>query len=343
MAQPGKTVAEYENDVDAIPINRSVVESYRVSRVFQDNTQPVSYLDFDHTGQVCITSSEDDSLHLYDCRYGQCQKTLYSKKYGVALAQFTHHASNIVYASAKGNDHALRYLSCHDNRYLMYFSGHEQRVRSLHMSPIEDTFLSASQDQTIRLWDLRSPHCQALLHNPLAASALSVAFDPCGVVFATLVEKVAAVLLYDLKNLDAGPFSKFLLADALRALRPAETTLPTLTGLKFSPDGKRILLCSTSDSHFVIDAYSGQLNFRLTGHTPLLESNGGEISFSPDGQFVTAGSQDGALSLWQLPTETPPGCVDLQPFTGLEGHHTPSRVVSFNPCYSMLVTGGDDL
>lgn len=34
------------------------------------------------------------------------------------------------------------------------------RVTSLDMSPVDDTLLSAATDDTVRLWDLRSPNCQ---------------------------------------------------------------------------------------------------------------------------------------------------------------------------------------
>lgn len=50
-------------------------------------------------------------------------KTLYSKKYGISHARFTHKPTNIIHASTK-NDHALRYHSMHDNKYLAYFQGH---------------------------------------------------------------------------------------------------------------------------------------------------------------------------------------------------------------------------
>jgi len=66
------------------------------------------------------------------------------------------------------------------------------------MSPTDDTFLSGSMDKTLRLWDLRSPNCQGLMHlhgKPVAA------FDPEGLIFATGVNN-ECVKLYDLRSFD---------------------------------------------------------------------------------------------------------------------------------------------
>lgn len=53
--------------------------------------------------------------------------------------------------------HEIRYLSLFDNAYLRFFTGHEGRVTSLAMSPLDDRFLSASVDGTLRLWALQQP------------------------------------------------------------------------------------------------------------------------------------------------------------------------------------------
>ena len=114
----------------------------------------------------------------------------------------------------------IRYLSLHDNKFLRYFPGHTKRsttqfiilgthhhtytpshthrVVSLMMSPINDTFLSGSLDRTIRLWDLRSPNCQGLMHlncTPIAS------FDPEGLIFAAGVDS-RQLKLYDLRTFD---------------------------------------------------------------------------------------------------------------------------------------------
>lgn len=39
-------------------------------------------------------------------------------------------------------------------------------VTSLSMSPVDDSFLSASLDRSVRLWDVRTPICQGLLNIP---------------------------------------------------------------------------------------------------------------------------------------------------------------------------------
>ena len=51
-------------------------------------------------------------------------------------------------------------MSLKENKYIRYFGGHDKKVVTLAMNPADDTFLSGSMDKTIRLWDLRSNHCQ---------------------------------------------------------------------------------------------------------------------------------------------------------------------------------------
>lgn len=66
------------------------------------------------------------------------------------------------------------------------------------MCPINDTFLSGSLDRTIRLWDLRSPNCQGLMHlngRPVAN------FDPEGLIFGAGIDS-RQLKLYDLRTFD---------------------------------------------------------------------------------------------------------------------------------------------
>lgn len=66
--------------------------------------------------------------------------------------------SVIFLGTTKGEDSLGFFLDfCYTFTHISLVS----RVTSLSMSPVDDTFISGSLDKTIRLWDLRSPNCQA--------------------------------------------------------------------------------------------------------------------------------------------------------------------------------------
>lgn len=174
-----------------------VVRSFRVAKVFRENTDKINSIDFSPSGETLISCSEDDQIVIYDCEKGTQARTVNSKKYGVDLIHFTHAKNTAVHSSTKVDD-TIRYLSLHDNKYIRYFSGHTKKVVSLCLSPVEDTFLSGSLDKTLRLWDLRSANCQGLMNlsgRPVAA------YDPEGLIFAAGVNS-ECIKLYDLRSFD---------------------------------------------------------------------------------------------------------------------------------------------
>uniref|UniRef100_A0A672ZZ62 ADF-H domain-containing protein n=1 Tax=Sphaeramia orbicularis TaxID=375764 RepID=A0A672ZZ62_9TELE len=303
----------------------NVLRSFRVAKVFRENSDKINCFDFSSNGETIISSSDDDSLVLYDCQEGKPKRTLYSKKYGVDLIRYTHAANTVVYSSNKIDD-TIRYLSLHDNKYIRYFPGHNKRVTSLSMSPVDDTFISGSLDKTIRLWDLRSPNCQGLMHlqgKPVCS------FDPEGLIFAAGINS-EMVKLYDLRSFDKGPFATF----KLQYDRTCEWT-----GLKFSNDGKLILLSTNGGALRILDAFKGAVLHSFGGYN----NNKGvtlEASFTPDSQFVMIGSEDGKIHVWNAESGMKVALLD--------GKHTgPITCLQFNPkfmtfasaCSNMLVLG----
>lgn len=220
-----------------------VVRSFKVAKIFRENTDKITAIDFSANGETLISCSGDDQIVLYDCEKGIQTRTINSKKYGVDLIHFTHSSNTVIHSSTKVDDN-IRYLSLHDNKYLRYFSGHTKKVISLCISPSDDTFLSGSLDKTLRLWDLRSPNCQGVMQSsnrPIAA------YDPEGVVFATGVNS-ECVKLYDLRSFDKGPFITFKLHQEKEC---------DWTGLKFSRDGKTILISTNGPIVRLIDSFQG--------------------------------------------------------------------------------------
>ncbi|GAY33322.1 hypothetical protein CUMW_284070 [Citrus unshiu] len=89
-----------------------------------------------------VTTSDDESIRLYDVTAATCLKTTNSKEYGVDLVCFTSHPTTVIYSSKNGWDESLRLLSLHDNKYSRYFKGHHDRVVLLSLRSSKDCFIS---------------------------------------------------------------------------------------------------------------------------------------------------------------------------------------------------------
>lgn len=333
-----------------------IISSYRPTRLFKA-PPPSSYtsLDFDSTGEFLLAARTDSTIQLFNTKAGAHAKELKSQKYGAALARFTHHSTSIIYASTKVDD-GIRYLSMHDNSFIRYFRGHTGRVTSLSMSPSSDQFLSAGLDNTVKIWDCRSPNAQGSMD---FESPYLTAYDPGASVIAIASPPAQTVLLYDLKNFDKPPFATFDLLEtekrfAARGQKPGEGW----TGLEFSNNGKYILLTTAGAGHYLLDAFSGDLIHFLARQTGLtsrlapgdtLPSDGqgetytqADACFSPDGRYVIGGNgmQTGLL-VWDALAKAGAGGV-LMPQTELPSQK-PAAVVAYNPRFNLLASAEKDV
>ena len=170
---------------------------------------PINSVDFSTDGDYVINASDDESIHIFDCRTGECvpcsnvcpslvlalneyfrvircRGTVYSKKYGVDLIRFVpNQRSNVLCASKNSWDETLRLLSLADNQYLRYFKGHRDRfVAWLFIFFVEiifpkNRFVLSSMDQSV------SQHQKNLLHFVFHHRVVSLAVCPKDETFAS--------------------------------------------------------------------------------------------------------------------------------------------------------------
>jgi COMPASS component SWD2 len=237
------------------------------------------------------------------------------------------------------------------------------RVISLEMSPVDDTFLSASLDNTVRLWDVRTPNCRGLLYTP---STPIVAYETSGSVFAVALNGYNRINLYDFNNFDKAPFLTIELVDPSLAEISFPPKAPFMTSMSFSGNAQYILVGTAGDAHYVLDAYDGDMIVKLDGFKGLERGkqpgstgpsiiphkgiSGEELSWTPDSKFVVGGSHDGKVYVWDLSDpanlqKVPKGgrVPVLSPCASLEGHPGPSRCVRINPKWAMMATAGAEL
>lgn len=287
-----------------------------------DSMAIVNSMTFSSNGEQIIMSTDDDSMYLYDMQTGNRTRSINSKKYGCSHVKFASNALCALHGSTK-IDNTIRYLSLTDNKYLRYFQGHEKLVTGINVSPLDDMFLSVSQDKTIRLWDLKTHNCIGLMN--LSATPIAT-FDPEGLLFAAGLDN-NLIKLYDLRSFDKGPFSSF---------GPLENTDSVeWTGMRFSPCGKYILICTNSNSLFLIDAFSGAIKHVFQDHqnmrqVPLT------ASFTPESSHVMVGSSDGFIYFYDVES-------------GVVAHKTPApnnqtcHIAEFSPAHFAAATADTKL
>jgi COMPASS component SWD2 len=104
-----------------------------IARVLTPHTAQVSSLDFSKDGEWLLSSGEDSRLCLYSTTRGELQRVAMCAPYGATLARFTHDSLSVVTASPE--DHVIRYMSLHENRYLRNVRAHTDKLVALEMSP----------------------------------------------------------------------------------------------------------------------------------------------------------------------------------------------------------------
>ena len=160
--------------------------------------------------------------------------------------------------------------------------GHTGFVRSIAFSPNDRLLASASDDTTVRLWDLRTGE---LLHTLEGHTdrVESVAFRPHASVLAS-GSWDTTVRLWDV---------------ATGELRETLTEhMDKINSVAFSPDGSTLATLSADETIKLWDL--------TTGDTPRVQreirQQAGRIAFSPDGAMLAARCADGVLRLWDAAT-----------------------------------------
>jgi COMPASS component SWD2 len=111
-------------------LDDGLVRRMAMGAVFSDFGGKIHSVGFHRTDDLLVTSSEDDSLRLFDIANAKQLKITYHKKHGTDRVCFTHHPSSLICSSRynlESTGESLRYLSMYDNRILRYFKGHKDR------------------------------------------------------------------------------------------------------------------------------------------------------------------------------------------------------------------------
>jgi WD40 repeat protein len=262
-----------------------------------------------------------------------------------------------------------------DGQPLAALQGHTNWVWDVQFSPLPQTasadpppnlLASASQDQTIKLWQLDTGQClQTLRGHRSWVSSVAWSFD--GKVLASgscdNTIKLWCVSMGTCLQTLQGHSDMISTIDWNRdqyrlASGSADTTvkiwdtntgdcLCTLQGhtnvvyaVAWSPDGKILASAAQDQTIKLWDGQTGECLKTLSGHNGSVFS----IAWSPDGQLLASGSQDQTVKLWDMRL----GSEQFEPLPSghclktFQGHRAWILAVAWSPDGQMLASGGDD-
>ena len=156
--------------------------------------------------------------------------------------------------------------------------GHTNRVTRIVFSPDGATLASASDDRTIRLWNVATrTHKHTLTGH--TSDIYSVAFSPDGRTLASGSGN-GKIRLW---NATTGQYRVTL-----------EGHRDVVSSVAFSPDGATLASGSSDRTIRLWNATTGQYKVTLEGHSENINS----VAFSPDGATLASGSSDRTIRFW---------------------------------------------
>ena len=290
-----------------------------------------------------MASTRNGTLLLTSTLEGKTESVFCMRSLGTGLVTYTHHDETVLYTSTKQGSRmqVVMLHSLHDNRIIRCFGGESALFSSMCMSPVSDTFATASMDGTFTVWDIRSP-------NPAAQGKVdgipAVSIDPTGTVLSVATRDMG-VALYDITKLDKGHFLHK--QDCLPLTDRSRTSHVTQSA--FSPDGKLLALTAPDTGVQLLDSFDLVPKATLLAHAQSATPTCG-ATFTPDSRFLLAGSSSGRVAAYDL-SESDPSVLWLGSGKGTAApeytasasfHPTPIAAVRSHPSWSLIATAAQD-
>lgn len=197
---------------------------------------------------------------------------------------------------------------------MLTLSGHSKRVLAVTTTPDGKWALSASDDRTIRVWDLENgEEVKQLTGHEEPVTSITTTSDNRRFVSAS---EDGSLKLWDLKK-----------GEEIRTFNGHEKIVATVA---LTPDDGRAISGSWDRTLRVWDLDNGEELLRLQGH----QAEVLDVVVTADGRFAVSGSADRTIKVWDLETG--------KELRTLDGHKKEVMALALTPDGKMIVSASAD-
>lgn len=286
------------------------------------HTGSIYSLAFSPDGECLVSSSFDMTCFIWNAS-GNCENinVLNGHKNAILDVKWSQCSEFIASASA---DKTAAWWDGNSAVRIKKLQGHEGIVNALDTSKVSSKLLvTASDDHTVKLWDVRVKGCSSTLEHDFPCTAVAMGIDN-NIVYSGGIDN--CITAWDLRT--NGKTMKIKSHD------------DTITCLSLHPKGTHLLsnsmdgtLKSWDIRPFVPDE-SKRHSKTFIGATHNAEKGLLKCAWNADGSMVTSGSADKIVHIWDE--------LSAEELYYLPGHHGCVNTVVFHPKENVIASGSSD-
>jgi WD40 repeat protein len=294
----------------------------------------VRSVSFSSSGDQLASASDDCTVKIWDVEMGMLQRGLNEHSDVVTVAAFPPPRDLKWYASAC-SDKTIKIWDRDTATVFATLEGHSGAINCISISPNGSFIASASDDQTVRIWNAHSPDNVPKNNNAITMEADMCHYDHKGsvtcVVFLPDGKHVASsssngtVILWDV-NIQTGKKQEIM---------KHKKTVRTIA-VSLNKAGDLLIASASNDETVQLRRSKGEdvfsaLSVETLNHKDWVRA----IAFSPKGEWLASGSDDKFVRVWNIANPKTSLIEELEGSDWI-------RSLEFSSDSKLLVSGSDD-
>ncbi len=256
----------------------------RVLLQFEAHEGEVNAIKWSPSGDTVATGGADRKVKLWEI----------SQSSTVPILKGTLTGSNAAVTSidldqdlllASSNDFASRVWTLSDMKLRRTLTGHSNKVLAVKFLGVSNKVASGSHDRTLKIWDLNRHACIRTLFAGSSCNDLVTFQGKDSMIASAHFDK--KIRFWDTRSDSSANEMLFQ---------------GKVTSLDVSPDGCYLLSCVRDDSLKCLDLRQNQVIRTFCAEGFKVGCDWTRCKFSPDNQYVVAGSSDGSVFIWNAYT-----------------------------------------